>query len=98
MLATSHGNGAFWSLGTEEQLYALYFLMLLMLTRRSLNFALAVAAAAPQSDSAREAAETALAATRAANDNGQDLALNEIESLLKVLLRLLSNSGAVWEE
>ncbi len=60
--------------------------------------ALAVAAAAPQSDSAREAAETALAATRAANDNGQDLALNEIESLLKVLLRLLSNSGAAWEE
>lgn len=42
--ATGLGNGAFWSLGTEEQLYALYYLFLLMLTRRSPRFALAVAA------------------------------------------------------
>jgi len=31
--ATSLGNGAFWSLGMEEQLYALYALLLLMLRR-----------------------------------------------------------------
>lgn len=33
--ATSLGNGAFWSLGTEEQLYALYALLLLLFTRFS---------------------------------------------------------------
>jgi len=42
--ATGLGNGAFWSLGTEEQLYALYFLLALMLTWRSPRFALTVAA------------------------------------------------------
>jgi peptidoglycan/LPS O-acetylase OafA/YrhL len=40
--ATSLGNGAFWSLGTEEQLYALYFLLLLLLTRQSTARALMV--------------------------------------------------------
>jgi len=43
--ATGLGNGAFWSLGTEEQLYGLYFLLSLMLTWRSPRFALIVAAA-----------------------------------------------------
>lgn len=43
--ATGLGNGAFWSLGTEEQLYALYFVMLLLLTRRGVWHAVAVAGA-----------------------------------------------------
>jgi peptidoglycan/LPS O-acetylase OafA/YrhL len=30
---TSLGNGAFWSLGTEEQLYALYFVLIAMMSR-----------------------------------------------------------------
>lgn len=42
--ATSMGNGAFWSLGTEEQLYALYFVLLLLLTAKSSRVAIAVVA------------------------------------------------------
>jgi peptidoglycan/LPS O-acetylase OafA/YrhL len=42
--STSLGNGAFWSLGTEEQLYALYFVLLALLTRASPRMALAVVA------------------------------------------------------
>lgn len=35
--STSLGNGAFWSLGTEEQLYALYFLLVAMMARFTSN-------------------------------------------------------------
>lgn len=42
---TSLGNGAFWSLGMEEQLYAGYFLLLAMISRRGWPTALAVAGA-----------------------------------------------------
>jgi peptidoglycan/LPS O-acetylase OafA/YrhL len=42
--ATSLGNPPFWSLGTEEQLYALYFVLLLMMNRWSVGGAVAVAA------------------------------------------------------
>jgi peptidoglycan/LPS O-acetylase OafA/YrhL len=38
------GNGAFWSLGTEEQLYGLYFVLLLLLTRVPRSRALVVVA------------------------------------------------------
>ena len=38
------GNAAFWSLGMEEQLYAMYFLLLLMMRRKSHTFAIFVAA------------------------------------------------------
>jgi peptidoglycan/LPS O-acetylase OafA/YrhL len=37
-------NGAFWSLGMEEQLYGLYFLLFLMIRRRSYRIAVSVAA------------------------------------------------------
>jgi peptidoglycan/LPS O-acetylase OafA/YrhL len=43
--ATSLGNGAFWSLGTEEQLYALYCVLLLLLARTSARIVIATAAA-----------------------------------------------------
>ena len=42
--ASSLGNGAFWSLGTEEQLYALYFLLLVLMTRGSGTLAIGCAA------------------------------------------------------
>ncbi len=42
--AGSLGNGAFWSLGTEEQLYALYVLLLLMLARLTGRVSLMVVA------------------------------------------------------
>jgi len=41
--ATSLGNGALWSLGTEEQLYALYFVLMLIVVRRGDGAALATA-------------------------------------------------------
>jgi peptidoglycan/LPS O-acetylase OafA/YrhL len=43
--ATGLGNGAFWSLGTEEQLYALYALLLILLTRLPLRVAVLIVAA-----------------------------------------------------
>lgn len=42
--ATSLGNGAFWSLGMEEQLYGLYALLLLLIARKSWRGALLVVA------------------------------------------------------
>nr|WP_286177341.1 acyltransferase [Rhodopirellula sp. JC639] len=42
---TSLGNGAFWSLGMEEQLYAGYFLLIRMIRRDNWRLALAVAGA-----------------------------------------------------
>lgn len=44
--ATSLGNGAFWSLGMEEQLYAGYFLILVLVKRSKWRTALAVAGTA----------------------------------------------------
>lgn len=43
--ATSLGNGAFWSLGTEEQLYALYFFLLFLFGLRSRWLGIAIVAA-----------------------------------------------------
>ena len=47
--STSLGNGAFWSLGMEEQLYALYFVLFLLMVRcsrwRALWFVVATAIA-----------------------------------------------------
>lgn len=42
--ATSLGNGAFWSLGTEEQLYALYAVLLALLATRGRATAIAIVA------------------------------------------------------
>lgn len=39
------GNGAFWSLGMEEQLYGLYFVLLVVITRFSLKWALVLVCA-----------------------------------------------------
>jgi peptidoglycan/LPS O-acetylase OafA/YrhL len=43
--ATSLGNGAFWSLGTEEQLYALYFVLIVLMARSASSWWLAGVAA-----------------------------------------------------